>query len=281
MKKVILFLILLFAVACETHKCRYPTTGIMEIGEVMGTVSYYGLDSNDIKELSDTYAFLSSLQFSYMPSYENVMSYLNDLIVKIAPIRSNGEYIFTDVPPGSYYLNIGAFDSPWFHFMSYHSITPFVVIQKGECFEVSNIELNPGCVTSLVWFLDGHDLTKLGFNFGQGMNVSSPESADIWYDGENQMLVAPADNIAKMPSEPEGLCFIFFAPDTGYYNQLFIPLGEGEASSHFVVKTQEGKYAKCRMTGGEFGSSSGGVVWCRTIYFQWMLQPDGSKKFSY
>lgn len=281
MKKVMLFVILLLVIACETHKCSYPTKGIIEIGEVMGTVSYYGLDSNDIDYLGNRYAFLSKMQFSSIPNYENTISYINNEIIKIAQIRSTGEYIFPGVTPGSYYINIGTFDSPWFHFMSYHSTTPFVVVHKGRCFEVPHIELVPGGGMSLVWFLDRHDLAKQGFNFAKGINVASPESADLWYDGEDQMLETQGNNITKMPGEPEGLCFIFSAPDTGYYNQLFIPLGEsGDRISRFVVKTQDGRYAKCRKIGGGYGVSSGSV-WFRRIDIQWMLQPDGSKRFSY
>jgi hypothetical protein len=281
-RKVAILLTLLLAVlGCETHKCRYPTEGIMEIGEVVGTVSYYGLEPDDIDNLGNRYAFLSRIHFISMPSYENTMAYMNDGIIKIAHVRSTGEYAFSDVPLGSYYLNIGAFDSPWFHFMSYHSTTPYVVVSKGQCFKVPHIEFVPGGEASLVWFLDGRDSTKQGFDFAKGVNASFPDSADLWYDGQNQRLVTQGNNITKMPSEPEGLCFILFAPDTGYHSELLIPLGEpGDTIHHFVVKTRDGKYAKCRKIGGGYGVSSG-VVWFRRIDIQWMLQPDGSKNFSY
>jgi hypothetical protein len=284
MRKIALFAISLIVLSCETHKCRYPTEGIMEIGEVRGSVSFYGLSPNDLY-LGNRYAFLSKIQFSSMPSYENAMAYINDEIIKIAHVRSTGEYIFPDVPPGSYYISIGAFDSPWFHFMSYHSITPYVVVKMGETFNVTHIELLPGGGTSLEWFLDGRDSTNQGFNFSKGENVASPDSADLWYDGENQKLITQGNNIVKIPGEQEGLCFITSAPDTGYYSELFIPFREfgdtGKSENfQYVVKTQDGRYAKSRKTGGEYGVTSGSV-WFRRIDIQWMLQPDGSKKFSY
>lgn len=279
---MVLLALALVVLGCETHKCRYPTEGVVEIGEVKGKISYYGGQPEDHL---NKYAFLSTMNFSSMPSYHNAVAYLNDIIVRISHIRPNGEYLFSDVPLGSYYLNIGAFDSPTFRFMSYHSITAYVVVEKGKTFQVSDIQILPGGGTSLAWYLDGSDSTSQGFNFSKGTNVSSPDSADLWYDGENQKLITQGNNIVKMPGEPEGLCFITSAPDTGYYSELFIPFREfgdtGKSENfQYVVKTQDGRYAKSRKTGGEYGVSSGSV-WFRRIDIEWMLQPDGSKKFSY
>jgi hypothetical protein len=280
MRKVALLTLLLMVLGCETHKCHYPTQGILEVGEVKGNISYYGGQPEDHL---NKYAFLFTLNFSSMPNYHSAMVCLNDIIVRIAHIRKNGEYLFPDVPLGSYYLNIGCFDSPTFCFMSYHSITPYVVVEKGKTFQVPDIQLLPGGGTSLAWYLDGSDSSSEGFNFSKGTNVSSPDSADLWYDGENQKLVTRGNNIVGMSGEPQGLCFISSAPDTGYYSELFIPFRDDTAKSyvsHFVVKTQDGKYAKCRRTGGGYNVRSNSV-WYRRIDIQWMLQPDGSKKFSY
>jgi hypothetical protein len=276
----LLLTLLLVVLGCETHKCRYPTKGVLEVGEVKGTISYYGGQPEDHL---NKYAFLSTINFSSMPTYHNAMAYLNDIIVRIGHIRPNGEYLFSDVPLGSYYLNIGAFDSPTFRFMSYHSITAYVVVEKGETFQVSDIQLLPGGKTSLAWYLDGSDSTSQGFNFSKGTNVFSPDSADLWYDGENQKLITRGNNLAGISGELEGLCFICSAPDTGYYSELFIPFGDGAGTphfSHFVVKTQDEKYAKCRKTGGEYNVQSDSVRY-RRIDIEWMLQPDGSKNFSY
>jgi hypothetical protein len=281
MRRVALFAVWLLVLACETHKCRYPTNGFMEIGEVRGTMCLYGHDPDDYYLVRNTYAFLSRQNFSTMPNYHNAMAYMNGIIVRIASVRANGEYIFPDVPPGCYYLNIGSFDSSGFPFMSYHSITPYLEVERGEQFEVPHIELLPGGQTSLVWYLDGRDSSNQGFNFSQGVNVSYREIADLWLDGENQKLVADGKNIAIMPPEPEGLCYISSVPDTGYVSEAFFPLGEPEDTiQHFVVITRDGKYAKCRKTGAGC-SSHQGTVWRRQIDIEWMLQPDGSKDFSY
>ncbi len=277
-KAASLLAFLLLVAGCETNKCHYPTQGTLEVGEVKGKISYYGGRPEDH---INKYAFLSRLHFSSMPSYHNAMVYLNDIITRISHIRPNGEYLFPDVPPGYYYLNIGAFDSPTFRFMSYHSVTAYVVVEKGKTFQVSDIQLLPGGKTSLAWYLDGSDSTSQGFNFPKGTNVSSPDSADLWYDGEYEILVTRGDNITRMPAEPEGLCFISCAPDTGYYSELFVPyVGVGDTMRHFVVRTQDGRYAKCRKTGGGYNVHSDSVRY-RRIDIQWMLQPDGSKEFSY
>jgi hypothetical protein len=281
MRRVALVFVFLLLAACETRNCRCPTEGFMEIGQVRGTVSFYGVEPGQSYLLRNKYAFLSTKHFSRMPNYPNAMTYINDEIIRIVGITKNDEYLFPDVPPGSYYLNIGAFESSWFHFMSYHSLTPYVEVKRGELFEVPHIELLPGGTMSLVWYIDGRDSTNQGFNFSEGANVSHPELADVWWDGENQKLIAGGNNIAIMPSEPEGLCYISSAPDAGYVSELFFPIGEPEDTiQHFVVITRDGKYAKCRKAGGGY-SSSHGTVWSRQIDIEWMLQPDGSKDFSY
>jgi hypothetical protein len=279
-KAASLLAFLLLVAGCETHKCHYPTQGTLEVGEVKGKISYYGGRPEDH---INKYAFLSRLHFSSMPSYHNAMVYLNDIITRISHIRPNGEYLFPDVPPGYYYLNIGAFDSPTFRFMSYHSVTAYVVVEKGKTFQVPDIQLLPGGKTSLAWYLDGSDSTSQGFNFPKGTNVSSPDSADLWYDGENQKLITRGNRLSGISGEPEGLCFIRSAPDTGYYSELFIPLGDDTGRlniSHYVVKTQDEKYGKFIKTGGGYHVHSDSVRY-RRIDIQWMLQPDGSKKFSY
>jgi hypothetical protein len=285
MRKMILLSLALVVWGCETHKCRYPTEGVVEIGEVKGKISYYGGQPGDHL---NKYAFLSTINFSSMPTYHDAMTYMNNMIVKISYINSIGEYLFADVPLGVYYLNIGCFDNSFsssFGFMSYHSITPYVVVKKGETFQIPDIQLLPGGKASLEWFWNSSDSLHQGFSFSKGANVSCPDSADLWYDGENQKLVTMGNKIAKMPGEPEGLCFISSAPDTGYYPELFIPFPEpGDtgrpASFHLVVKTQDGRYAKCRETGGEYNIQSDSVQY-RRIDIQWMLQSDGSKNFSY
>jgi hypothetical protein len=280
MRRVVLLAALLLVMACETQKCQFPTNGFLEIGEVKGTISLYGIDPEDYYLLKRSdYAFLSTIHFSSMP--DNPLPNMNGWIVRITSIKSLGIYSFSDVPTGSYYLNIGSFGSTDSDFMSYHSVAAYVEVKRGELFEVPHIELLPGGQTSLAWYLDGRDSTKQGFNFSQGVNVSYREMADLWLDGENQKLVTDGNNIAIMPPEPEGLCYISSAPDTGYVSEIFFPFGEPEDTiQHFVVMTREGKYAKCRRTGAGY-SSQHGTVWFRRIDIEWMLQPDGSKDFSY
>ena len=281
MRRVAFVAMLVLVSACETRDCRYLTNGFMEIGQVQGKVSFYAVDPDDYYLLRNVDAFLSRSHFASMPSYHNAMAYVNDIIVRIASIGPDGEYFFPDVPPGLYYLNIGAFESPWFDFMSYHSTMPRVDVRRGEVLYVEDIELLPGGVMSLVWYLDGRDSTCGGFSFSEGTNVSFPDSSDLWYDGANQKLVASGNRIAPVPSEQEGLCYIGSAPDTGYASELYIPMPRSaDGASHFVVRTLGGNYAKCIRTAGEYGSSDGSV-WYRRIDIQWMLQPDGSKSFSY
>ena len=279
-KTLLPFLLILFmtflVTGCGKKKPTSPTKGILEVGEVRGRVSFYGWEYKE-GEPPDKFlkrAFLSTIQFVTIP---HILIYLDGYIIDLAGIRPDGTYIFENVPLGSYYLNIGCVEqgngNPYsianFPFMSFHSITPFVQVTKGEIFIVPDIELLPGGGAVLKRWIGESDSTKQGFNFSLARNVSTLDSADIWYDVLNDRITNSGDNIAEVPSEPEGLCYILVAPDSGYKSELI-------SSSHFVVRTKDGTYAKCRITAG--GSSSTGY---RRIDIQWMLQPDGSKRFSY
>lgn len=277
---LLISLLFLFLSLLSCQKSQ-PTSDDFQLGGIKGRIEFYGVEPNSTIH---NIAFVSTILFTSMPNMYNFISYLGNYIVQASNVKPDHTYWFSNLPNGEYYVNIGPFDdepdttgevSP-FPYMSYHSTEPVSV--DGDTVEIPDILMLPGGKSTMQWVVGQSTYKLQGFNFDLMKNVSTIDSADVWFDGANEMLITQGMNIVSLPSEPEGLCYITVAPDSGYNNSLLVPISEG--GKHFVIRTRNNTYVKARIVGmGQSGS--GESVTRRKIIFQWLHQPDGSKQFSY
>jgi len=278
-------LIIIFVINCDNS---LSTENIIEVGEAEGSVSFYGDEQPTTKHL---FTILTTHPFSTMPILYNAFGYTGGIIVSKSGFGLDYDFSLEDVPVGEYYLNIGAIVelhqdlnySKIFPFMSYHSTYETVEITRGGITQIPEIMLYPGGTNLLEWHQDGSTHQYQGFNFSLQRNVTTQDSADIWFDGENNRLVTEGNSILELKPQNKGLLYITNIPDSGFTSEVEIKSHSADDNyeiNHFVVKTKQNTYVKLRITGGGY-TVEDSTITRRNMWIQWYHQADGQTVFSY